>query len=78
MDLKYRVRMLAEIQKVRPLTKAEIKELKEYRRDIISLSLIAYQARDWDWLHEICANLGEVDSLLWLESLESSSSASEG
>lgn len=78
MDLKHKIRMLAEIRRVRPLTKAERKELKEYRRDLISLSLVAYQTGDWDWLHEICANLGEVDSLLWLESLESSSSASEG
>ena len=74
MDLKYRVRMLAEIQKVRPLTKAEIKELKEYRRDIISLSLVAYQTRDWDWLHDICADLAEVDFLLHLASSFESSS----
>jgi hypothetical protein len=71
MDFKNRIKELSEIRKVRKLKKEEISELIEYRRDIISLSLAAYMAEDWDWLHDICKVLGEVDSLLldWIRDI---------
>ncbi|MFD1394210.1 hypothetical protein ACFQ40_00095 [Kroppenstedtia eburnea] len=62
-----KIAMLAEIRKVRPLTLGETTELQQYRGDLVELSLIAYQARDWTWLHEICGQLGEIDFILWGE-----------
>lgn len=46
MDFKNRIQEFSEIRKARKLTKKEISELIEYRRDIISLSLAAYAVAD--------------------------------
>lgn len=64
MLLIYKIAMLAEIKKVRSLTRAEQNELREYRRDLIDISMIAQQAGDWNWLHEICGQIEAVNAIL--------------
>lgn len=79
MDLKYRIRMLAAIHEVRPLTKTELKELEEYRKDILTLIDAALMPIDLVWYYEILWDLAEVDYILFQYSKEfRESSSSQG
>lgn len=54
----------------RPLSQSEVKEfLESYKflenrywklSKLKALSFLAYQTKDWDWLHEICAEIEKI------------------
>lgn len=54
----------------RPLSQSEAKEfLESYKflenrywklSKLKALSFLAYQTKDWDWLHEICAEIEKI------------------
>ncbi|WP_028988053.1 DUF7667 family protein [Thermicanus aegyptius] len=62
---------LAVIQHYRPLTAAEMKEFRESYLYLVNrqwkmaqlknFSLMAYQAGDVEWHHEICAELDRIE-----------------
>lgn len=76
MDLKYKIRKIH--LKQGSLTSKDRQRLDIYRDVLIEYSLEAYQKEDWNRLHEICALLGEIDSLRWISRSRESSSTSGG